>query len=88
MHITNRRKLGLALMTAAMLAGVILQLSFGGVVKERTVRENRSLPLADFIVSLEVELEFNWWYAIPLATLLTAGLGFLIWPQRKPPRLV
>ena len=87
-HMRTRRKLGLALVGGSVIAGVTIQLLTGRVVRAETEREERLHSRQDWVVVSVTELHWNFHYAFPLAGCLALGVGCVLWPSRKPPRLV
>lgn len=84
MHIENRRKVGFALVGVSVLAGATIQLFTGGVVKAQTTREDK---LQSGLVASQIDLDIDSHYAVPLVVCCALGLGCIVWPSRRPPRL-
>jgi hypothetical protein len=84
MCITNRHKIGLALMATSVLAAILIQLLTGRLAEARTVREDK---LSSGAVASEIALNFHWQYGIPITACFALGLICFVWPTRKPPRL-
>jgi len=84
LSLKNRRKLGLALVAASVLAATIIQFRTGDLVQSQTVSETQpgSKPY-----QMMVLLTVNWRYGFPLAACGLLGIICFLWPERKPPRL-
>jgi len=84
MHLKSRRKLGLALVAASVLAATLIQFRTGDLVQTQTVSETK---VGSGLNQVMVLLTVNWRHGLPLAAFCGIGLMCFLWPERKPPRL-
>jgi hypothetical protein len=81
-----RRKIGMALVAVSVVAAIIV---FVGTEKSGDVRIVSQRDLGNFheaVVAADVTVHWRW--LAPTLALLVVGLAFLVWPSRKPPRLI
>ena len=91
MSIKKRQLIGVALITASVLAAVLLQAFTGRVLEFRTVHVDVVSANADATedaIATSDLIIFHWRYDIPLAAVFVIGLAFCAWPTRKPSRII
>jgi hypothetical protein len=81
-----RRKLGVALVAVSIVSAIIAFVATGRSGDARIVSQRDAGNFHETVVVVDVTVQRRW--LAPSLALLVVGLLFLVWPSRKPPRLI
>jgi hypothetical protein len=82
-HMTNRRKLGLALVGGSLIVAATIQLLTGRIVRPGTEHEQTFGSGPVLVVVEMTALHYNSPYAIPLGVCFALGVACALWPSRR-----
>ena len=86
MSIGIRQKLGVALVAVSIVTAIIVFVATGKSGGMRIVSQRDVGNFHETIVVADVTVHRRW--LAPSLVMLVVGLAFLVWPSRKPPRLI
>jgi hypothetical protein len=82
----RRRLIGAVLLALAIVSGFVVFAVTAETGVSQIVAQNDAGHFHDVVIVTPVTVHGPW--LIPSFALLLAGIGFLVWPSRRPPRII
>lgn len=86
MSTRTRRGFGVALIAISILSGILVAHATGKTGDPRVVGQDGSGPFHYTLFAVQIAMDLRW--LVPLFALFAVGIACLVWPPRKPHRLI